>query len=152
MDMSSLFNLILADVKQAMKEKEKSKLETLRTLHSEIKNLAIDQKKEIDDESVLSVILKNIKQKKEALEMFHQGGREDLIAEESLKLKYLESYLPEQISEEEVKAKISAWLISKNEEKNTRMMGMIMKDLMPELKGKVDSKQLNLWIKEMLEA
>ncbi|MEA2056981.1 MAG: GatB/YqeY domain-containing protein, partial [Patescibacteria group bacterium] len=98
----SLKKQLLEEMKQAMKSGQKVKLEVVRMLRSRIKNIEIDEG-ELDDAGVQKVVGKQIKQWKDALEDYKRGGREDLVEETEQKIKYLKEYLPEQISEEEIK-------------------------------------------------
>ncbi len=147
--MSQLLDQILADVKTAMKEKNKSALSTLRTLHSDVKNISINGGGEITDDTVLDVLMKTLKQKKDSIEQFLAGGRQDLVEAEEAAISVLEKYLPKAMDESEVKALIQAE-VEKLAEKGPQSMGILMKKFSAELKGKVENKNLSQWIKEAL--
>jgi hypothetical protein len=93
---------LLEEMKQAMKSGQKLKLEVVRMLRSRIKNEEIDQG-ELDDEGVQTVVKRQIKQWKDALEDYQEAGRQDLIKETEQKIKLLKEYLPEQLSDDELK-------------------------------------------------
>ena len=103
---SPLLQEILADIKAAMKAHDSVTLEVLRTLHSDIKNVAINAKKDVTDDIVLDVLAKSIKQRNESIEMLRKGGREENAQEEEKTLAVYQKYLPKQLSEDEVKALI----------------------------------------------
>ena len=91
---SPLLQEILADIKAAMKAHDSVTLEVLRTLHSDIKNVAINAKKDVTDDIVLDVLAKSIKQRNESIEMLRKGGREENAQEEEKTLAVYQKYLP----------------------------------------------------------
>ena len=95
---SPLLQEILADIKAAMKAHDSVTLEVLRTLHSDIKNVAINAKKDVTDDIVLDVLAKSIKQRNESIEMLRKGGREENAQEEEKTLAVYQKYLPKQLS------------------------------------------------------
>ncbi|HEY7710207.1 MAG TPA: GatB/YqeY domain-containing protein, partial [Candidatus Entotheonella sp.] len=91
---STMLDQILDDIKTAMKAQDKEKLMALRLLHSEIKNVGINERRDPTDEDTLNVISRLIKQRQEAIEQFKQGGRDDLVAKDALQLEVYRSYQP----------------------------------------------------------
>ena len=89
---SPILDTIMADIKEAMKAKDTETLLTLRTLHSEIKNVGINQRKEITDEDVSSVIAKGIKQRLDSIEQFKKAERQDLIEKEEQQIAIYKKY------------------------------------------------------------
>lgn len=146
----SLLSLILEDIKVAMKSRDVAVLEVLRTLHSDIKNVAINSGKEITDEVVIDVLAKSAKQKNEAIEMLKAGGREERVAAEEAAVAVFKRYLPQEISEQEVLA-----LISQIKEEvgavSPKDMGKIMKEITPKIKGRFDPKRASALVQESLK-
>ena len=118
----SLKNQITEDIKSAMKAKNAHRLEVLRFLFAQIKNKEITLRpKEITDQDVLSVILKQAKQRQEGLKQFQEAGREDLVEKEKKELTILKEFLPEPLSEDEIKQVINDVISSlKDEEGNNK--------------------------------
>ncbi|MDD7300087.1 hypothetical protein SAMN05720469_10461 [Fibrobacter intestinalis] len=146
---SPLLQQILADIKAAMKAHDTMTLEVLRTLHSDIKNVAINAQKEITDETVLDVLSKSIKQRNESIEMLRKGGREQNAQEEEKTLAVYQKYLPQQLTEEEVKALI-AEIKAQVGAQGPKDMGKVMKELSPKAKGRFDGRRLSELVKEAL--
>lgn len=146
---SELLQKILDDIKTAMKSHDSETLGTLRTLHSDIKNVSINSGVEISDEIVLDVLAKSLKQKNEAIEMLKNGGREDKAAEEVKAADLYRKYLPAPFSEDEVVSIISE-LKEKLGASSPKDMGKMMKELSPITKGRFDAKRLSQLVQEAL--
>lgn len=140
---------IMADMKEAMKAKDMMKVSTLRLLLSEIKNKEIDKRGELTDEEIYAVIQKAVKQRKESIEQYKNAGRADLVEKEEAELKILESYLPEQLSEEELE-KIIDEAIKEAGAASIKDLGKVMKIVMPKVKGRADGKIVNQKVREKL--
>ena len=136
---SEIVDRILADIKDAMKNRDKERLLALRFLHSEIKNRQIADRREITDEDALAVIAKSIKSRKDAIEQFRQGEREDLVEKESFQLKLLEAYQGEMLGEAEVESIVDA-AIEETGASSRRDMGTVMKAVLARVKGRADGK------------
>ncbi|MDD5634851.1 MAG: GatB/YqeY domain-containing protein [Candidatus Omnitrophica bacterium] len=138
-------------LKAAMKSGEKTKLSVLRMLLSEIKNKKIaDLVKELDDDKVLGLVQKMIKQHKESIEKFKEGNRDDLVQKEAEELVILEAYLPKQITEEEL-AKLVAETITELGAQTIKDMGKVMNCVMAKVKGSADGRLVSKTVKEKLE-
>lgn len=146
---SELLQKILDDIKTAMKSHDSETLGTLRTLHSDIKNVSINSGVEISDEIVLDVLAKSLKQKNEAIEMLKNGGREDKAAEEVKAADLYRKYLPAPFSEDEVVSIVSE-LKEKLGASSPKDMGKMMKELSPITKGRFDAKRLSQLVQEAL--
>lgn len=134
----SIAKQVSADMIAAMKAKEAEKLSVLRMLNSALKNEAINQKvEEVDDDSAMKVIKSEVKKRKDAVESYTEGGREDLAATEQAEIVVLETYLPEMMSEEEISAKIDTVLEGLNEDQKSNF-GVVMGMVMKEVGGNVD--------------
>jgi uncharacterized protein YqeY len=137
-------------LKQALKEGQKLKVSVFRMLISEINNKKIaDRVKELDDEKVITLIQKMVRQHKESIEKFKQGNREDLVSKETEELAVLEEYLPEQISEDEL-AQIVSESIKKAGATSPKDMGAVMGQVMARVKGRADGKVVGKMVKEKL--
>ncbi|MDH3601153.1 MAG: GatB/YqeY domain-containing protein [Candidatus Tectomicrobia bacterium] len=146
---STMLDQILDDIKTAMKAQEKDKLMALRLLHSEIKNVGINERRDPTDEDTLNVISRLIKQRQEAIEQFRQGGRDDLIAKDTLQLEIYRSYQPEQMTEDEIAALVDE-AIAATGASSKKEMGSVMKILMPQVKGRADGKVVNTIVNQKL--
>lgn len=146
---SELLKQILSDIKTAMKAHDAATLEVLRTLHSDIKNVAINAKKDVTDEVVLDVLSKSIKQRNESIEMLRKGGREESAKEEKAMLAIYQKYLPKQLTEDEVKTLIAEIKAQVGAE-GPKDMGKVMKELSPKTKGRFDSRHLSELVKAAL--
>ncbi|MDO4202888.1 MAG: GatB/YqeY domain-containing protein [Selenomonadaceae bacterium] len=144
----SLKEKLANDMKEAMKAREagKERLSVIRLVRGAIRQIEIDQKVELDDEGVLAVISKEVKQRRDSIEEFKKGGREDLVAQNEADIAVLMEYLPAQLSEAEVKALVDEAVAAVGA-KDPKDMGKVMKELMPKVKGKADGKLVNQLVK-----
>jgi hypothetical protein len=141
---------IMAEVKTAMKEKNQLKLDTLRFLQSAIKNREIELRPDaITAEEVLGVIKKLVKQRKESIEQYKAGNRQDLADQEAAELKILETYLPAQMGKDQVE-KIVAEVIAALGAKSVKDMGSVMKEVISRTAGTADNKTVSEVIKSKL--
>lgn len=149
---------IRQDLDRGVKEKDRDKLRTLRFLLSNIQNLAIEKYPPekgglpaggLTDEDVISVIQKLVKTHKESIEAFKSGGREDLVKQEEAELALLQKYLPESLSEEEIK-KITEEVIRQLTEQGLTDFGKIMGQVMAKVKGRADGATVARIVKEVL--
>ena len=144
-----LLKKIEQEIIEALKAGDKLRVIVLRGLKSDIKYRQISVGSELKDEQVLEVISSAAKKRRESIEQFRQGGRDDLADKESQELKIISTYLPEQLGEEELRAIIQA-AIEESGADSTQKIGMLMKVLMPKIKGKADGKMVNRLATEML--
>ena len=138
------------DLTNAMKQRETVKVSTLRLLISAIRNKEIEKKKTFADGDVLDVIQAEAKSRKESIEQYTTAGRKDLADKEASELKVLTSYLPEQMTEAQLKEIVQATLVESGA-KGTQDMGKIMSVLMPKIKGRVDGKQAQQIVQQLLK-
>ena len=140
---------IMSEIKEAMKAGNAEKLGLLRMLNSAMKNKAIEKGKDasLTDEEAMQVISKEAKKRKESILAFEQGGRPDLAEGEKKELAMLEVYLPKQMSREEASAEVDKVLAGLTDKSN---VGLVMKAVMQEMKGKVDGKIVGELVKEKL--
>ncbi|MBY9079435.1 GatB/YqeY domain-containing protein [Paenibacillus sp. HN-1] len=138
------------DMKQAMKSKDKFKLSTIRMVRSTIKNLEIDLKRTLDDNEVLDILSREIKQRKDALQEFEKAGRDELAASNKAEIEIIQEYLPEQLSEEEIKVIVQQTIQETGASSKTDM-GKVMSALMPKVKGRADGKLVNQAVQQFLQ-
>ena len=148
-----LYDTIMTDMKEAMKSHDKETLSTLRFLKSAIDlfkiNNKMDRTESPNDDTVIEVVSKQVKTHKESIEEFKKAGRNDLVENLLKEVQILSKYLPEQLSEDEVRRKIDE-VISSIEATSIKDMGKVMKELTPLFKGKADMKLVNTIVKEKL--
>ena len=139
-----------SDIKDSMRSRNQSRLETLRFLKSQIQLVEKNQLKELDEAGLLDVVAKQVKERRESLTMFEQGNRSDLAERESIALEILQEYLPEQLSQDELTNLIKK-VIEEVGATTSSDKGKIMGRLMPQVKGKADGTQVNTIVTELLD-
>ena len=144
-----MYEKIKAGIVQAMKDKDTLTLQTLRGIKGEADLEHINKGVEVNDDLIISVLSRGIKTRKESIAEFEKGGRNDLIEKTSKEIELLQSFLPEQMSKEEILKTIDE-VFSKVNPKSEKDMGLIMKEINPLVKGKVDMKEVSTLIKERL--
>ena len=149
MDTTTPQQRIEAEVKAAMKAGAKDKLGTLRMLLTEIKNERIRRQEEVDEAGFVSLIRKAIKQREEAAEGFHRGGREDMAAKEEAEKAFLAQYLPAQAGEEHIRAAIQEVVDSRNL-CGRAAIGPIMKEMLTRFGSSADGATINRIAREVL--
>ncbi|NEW05201.1 GatB/YqeY domain-containing protein [Paenibacillus sp. SYP-B3998] len=145
----SLSDRLNEDMKQAMKSQDKFKLSVIRMVRSTIKNSEIDLKRALDDNEVLDVLTREIKQRRDSLQEFAKAGRDDLADNLKAELVILAEYMPQQLSEEEVKV-IVQQTIQQVGASSKADMGKVMTALMPQVKGRADGKIINQLVQQLL--
>lgn len=145
----SLKERLMADLKEAMKSKDKLRKDVITMVRAAIKQKEVDERVELDDSDILDIISKQLKEKKSSIDEFKKGNREDLVKQTNDEIEILLKYLPEQLSDEELKEIIKK-VIDENEITSMKDIGKLMKNVMPLIKGKADGKQVNLIAKEIL--
>jgi uncharacterized protein len=145
----SLKARITDDMKAAMRARETARLGTIRLLLAAVKQKEIDDRAELDDAAVSSIVEKLIKQRKDSISQFQAAGRDDLVAAEQAELVVLLAYLPEQLSAAEVEAAVVA-AIAESGATSARDMGKVMGLLKPRLAGRADMGQVSALIKARL--
>ncbi len=149
----SIYENILNDLKTAMKQRDKERLRVLRSLKAKLLEKEISERKggegSLSDEQTTAVLMKAAKQRKESIEQFRQGGREELAEKEEQELEIIQSYLPEMLSEEEIRD-IARKKIDETGADSMADMGKVMGAVMPQLKGKADGALVSKVVKEEL--
>jgi len=142
---------IIADLTVAMKAREELKLSSLRMLKAEIMKYEVSAAKMVaTDEVIVDLIKKAIKQRKEAAEAFEKGGKKDMAEKELAEIKIYEAYMPEQMSEEQVKA-VAQEVIAQLKPAGPQDFGKVMGAIMGKVKGKADGGIVNKVVKELLK-
>ena len=147
----SLVENLGKDIVTAMKEKDSLKLSVLRMVKGALQLEHINNKKELDDDLFIDVVSKQIKQRNESLEEFTKANRKDLAEKVESEIEILKTYLPKQLSKEEVEQIIEE-AFAKVKPPSAKDMGLIMKEVTPLLKGKADMKEVSNIIKEKLSS
>lgn len=145
----SLSEKLNEDMKLAMKSQAKFKLSVIRMVRASIKNIEIEQRKALDDQEVLEVLSREIKQRRDSLQEFEKAGRDDLAETVRAEIEILIEYLPQQLTEEEVKS-IVQQTIQEVGASSKADMGKVMGALMPKVKGRADGKIVNQAVQQLL--
>lgn len=145
----SLEERLVDEMKQAMKSNDKLRLSTIRMIRTAVKNKEIEQRKKIDDDGIVRVILGMVRKAEESIEQFKLGGRMDLVEKEKKEVETLKFFLPLPLSQEEI-LRIIDQGIEETQASSLRDLGKVMKFVMPKLEGKADGKMINQLVKERL--
>lgn len=140
---------LTADLKAAMKEKNKLKKDVIIMIRSDIKQWEVDKRQDVSDEDVIQIISKQVKQRKDSIEDFEKSGREDLVEQNRKEIEILHTYLPTQLTEEEIRGIVKE-AIEKVQPESKSDMGKIMGMVMPQVKGRGDGKLVNKIVNEEL--
>jgi uncharacterized protein YqeY len=142
---------ILDDIKTAMRARDQKRLTALRLISSAIKQIEVDKRIEVDDQIVLTILDKMVKQRRESLELYESAGRDDLAAQETFELELISVYLPEALSDDEVAALIKQ-AVADTGASSIRDMGAVMNKLRAEVQGRADMKAVSSAVKALLGA
>lgn len=145
----SLYQDIESQLKDAMRAQAKDRLMALRNIKSLLKNKAIDAKRDLTDAEVIQAISTLAKQRKESIEAFQNGGRQDLVDKEAAELKIIEEFLPQQLSAEDLE-KIIREAIAETQAQGAKDMGKVMKAVQPKVMGRADGKVVSERVKALL--
>ena len=145
----SLKDRLTEDLKQAMRQGDERRKSTIRMVRAAITNAEIERGRELGDDEVLAVIAKQAKQRRESVTEFAKGGRQDLVDQEEEELQILLSYLPAQMSRDEIEV-AARQVIAEVEATSLAQMGEVMRQLMSQLKGKADGRLVNQVVREIL--
>lgn len=145
----SLKEQITDDMKSAMRAKESERLATIRLLIAEIKRKEVDERVELNDTQVLAIVEKMIKQRKDSITQFENGGRQDLADKEKSELAILSGYMPAGLSDEEVAVEVAA-AVAASGAAGPQDMGKVMAILKPKLAGRADMTAVSAQVKKAL--
>ena len=145
----ALKELIVADMQSAMREKDSTRLNAIRLLRAALQRREVDERETLDDEGVLGIIQKMIKQSRDAITQFESGQRNDLVEKELSLILVLQQYLPQQLDEAAITESVDA-AISELGASGLRDMGKVMGQLKAQLQGRADMGQVSTLVKEKL--
>ena len=149
--MASIKERLEDDIRSAMRARNRERLETLRFLKSQIQLVEKNNLKELDDAGVTDVITKQAKDRRESIQMFGQGGRDDLVAKEEAALSILQEYMPEQMDAEAIEA-LASQVIAEVGAAGPGDRGKVMGRIMPQVRGKADGSEVNAVVSRLLES
>ncbi len=144
----SLKEKLMEDLKTSMKNKDTIRKNTITMVRAAIKQIEVDQRKDVQDEEILEIISKQAKERRLAIEDFKRGSREDLVSQTEAEIEILLQYLPQQLTEDEVE-QIVVETIKEINATSMKDIGLIMKAVMPKVKGKTDGNIVNKVVKKI---
>lgn len=140
---------INAAIKDAMKNKDNERRDALRLLQAAIKQVEVDERKDVSEEEALDILTKEAKKRRESIEELAKAGRADNLAKEQYELALIEEFLPKQLTREEIEALVRA-AIQQTGAASAKEMGKVMGVLQPQTKGRADGKLVSTIVKEFL--
>jgi uncharacterized protein YqeY len=146
----TLIEKIDSDLKTAMKNRDEVRLQVLRMLKSDLKYKAIEVGRDLTPEDLLAVLSSAAKKRNEAADEYRRGAREDLAGKEIAELEVIKEYLPEQLSDDDLKALVKR-KIAETGAASINDLGIVMKALMPEVRGRADGKTVNIVVRSILQ-
>lgn len=148
----SIKDQLTEDMKQAMKDREagKLRLSVIRMVRANIKNVEINEKKELNDDEVLAILLKEVKMRQDSLVEFEKAERSELSEQAKAEIEILKKYLPEPLSDEELRVMV-AEAISETGAERPKAIGKVMPAVMAKAKGRADGKRINQMVRELLQ-
>lgn len=146
----SLKNKLMDDLKASMKNKDTVRKSVITLIRSAIKQIEVDTRTELDDNAILDIIAKQVKQGRDAKAEFEKAGRDDLVAEAEAEIAILHDYLPAQLTEEEIDALVKDTIVAVGAS-TMKDMGKVMGQLNPKIKGKADGKIVSTIVKKHLQ-
>ncbi|MFP4660700.1 MAG: GatB/YqeY domain-containing protein [Halanaerobiales bacterium] len=147
--MSSLKERLLEDMKEAMKSKNKQKLSVIRMARAAIKNVEIDKRKDLEDNEVIEVLAKEVKQRRDSIKEYEKAGKEDIVVDLNKEIEILSDYLPEQLTEDELEVLVNE-SIEELGASSMADMGKVMGTIMPRVKGRADGNIVNTLVRQKL--
>ncbi len=149
--MSDLKKRLQNDLKEAMKQKDTFKRDVIRFVMSAIKQIEVDERKELSDSDIEAILVKQIKQRNDAIQQFREGGRDDLVEKNEKELEILKSYLPEPMSEDEVR-EILKDIIEETGAEGMKDMGKVMGAAKSRIGSRAEGRVINQIAKELLNS
>lgn len=146
----SIKDKLMEDFKASMRNKDTVRKNTITMVRSSIKQKEVDERIELEDEDILDIISKQVKEKKNAIEEFEKGNREDLVELTKKEMDILLEYLPEQLTEEEIEEMVKG-VIEETKANSMKDMGLVMQNIMPKVKGRADGSLVNKIVRKYLE-
>jgi uncharacterized protein YqeY len=140
---------LMADLKDAMKSKDKVKKSVITMIRASIKQFEVDNRAEMTEQQILEIMFKQVKQKRDAIVEFTKGNREDLVDEAKAEIEVIMNYLPKQLTEDEIRVLVKE-AVEAVGATSPKDMGKLMGALMPKVKGKADGKVVNNIVREFI--
>ena len=137
------------DIRDAMRSRSQQRLDALRFLKSQIQLVEKNALKELDDAGVVDVVAKQVKDRRESIQMFTQGGRADLVAQEQAALAVVQEYMPEQLGDDALEA-LARQAIAETGASGPSDRGKVMGRIMPQVRGKADGAAVNAIVSRLL--
>ncbi len=147
--MSNIKLRVTEAMKEAMRAKDKDRLNAIRLILAACKQIEVDERIELDDVRVLAILDKMLKQRQDSIQQFEAAGRHDLVAVEQAEVAVIKSFMPEPFSEAEVKERIRS-VIQAVGAQSAQDMGKVMALIKPQLQGRADMTKASTWVKELL--
>lgn len=147
----SIKEQLMADLQAAMRAKDVTRREVIRMARAAILNAEIDLQREASDAEVIQILTREVKRRQESIELFALGKRDDLVQQEKAELAILQSYLPEQLSESEIREALRQ-IAAEINATSSAQLGALMKQAMERLKGKADGRLVNQIAREILSS
>jgi len=144
-----LLDQLTRDMKEAMKQKDKERLSTIRMLKAALQNESINVKKDLSEEEALTVLSRELKQRKDSLQEFENADRDDLVQKVQGEIDVILSYMPEPLTDEELEKLIDE-AIAESGATSKADMGKVMQLIMPKVKGKADGGKVNRFVQQRL--
>jgi uncharacterized protein YqeY len=151
MSASPIKDDIQAAMKAAMRARDKARLQTIRLIQAEFKRIEVDERIELDDARVLTVLDKMVKQRRDSASQYEQAGRAELAEQENYEIRVIQEFLPRQLSDAEILALVDE-AIANVDASGMQAMGPVMGQLKPKLQGKADMGQVSALVKEKLQS
>ena len=145
----SLKEKLKADLKDAMRQKDIIKRDAIRSINTMIKQIEVDERKKLNDEDIIKLILKGVKQREDAIEQFKTASRDDLIEVEQKQIDIFEQYLPKKLTDEELELEIKA-IIKDVQATSLKDIGKIMNPAKQKIGAGADGKRINEMVKKLL--
>lgn len=145
----SLKDQLNEDLKVSMRDKDTIRKNVVQLIRSGIKQIEVDKRVTLDDEGVLDVIAKQLKQRRDSLPEYEKSGRDDLVAQLKREMEVLMGYLPAQLTREELETLVKE-AVSATQAESVKDMGKVMAYLMPKTKGRADGKEINAIVRTLL--
>lgn len=145
----SIKERLKTDLITAMKAKEQAKVETIRFVNAAIKRVEVDTRKDLDDAAVIGILMNLAKQRRDSIDQFRKGGREDLASKEESELQLLQTYLPKQMSSEEL-GTVVAQVIKETGATSMKEMGTVIKAVMAKVAGQAEGSAVSDMVKKKL--
>lgn len=140
---------IKSDIKEAMRNKQKERRDTLRNIQAVVKQIEVDERREVTDADMESILIKYAKQREDAIAQFKEAGRDDLVAKEEAELIIIKAYLPEQLEDSELE-KILKEIIASTGAISMKDMGKVMGQAKKTIGSKADGGRINVCVKRLL--